>query len=154
MKVHLLNRVKNIVVKGETALNEQSLFFPLLFLKIICCRCKYTFQWKRVDYIHYPNDKTRGPWCGPGSITWIMQCDWDAYHNNMPISNLVEGNQRNISAKLFGIWPDIFGEEYFKRFRYNHIRKTTPPQGGPVFQPINMAWKNMIEGHQRNIFTK
>ena len=32
--------------------------------------------------------------------------------------------------------------------------QTAPPPDGQVFWPINMAWRNLIEGHPRNISTK
>ena len=42
----------------------------------------------------------------PTTITFVLPA-------NMPRSNLVESHQRHISAKLFGNWQDIFGEEDF-----------------------------------------
>ena len=69
--------------------------------------------------------------------------------------NLIEGHPRNISTKLFENRLDTFGWEDFLSFQESHIRQNSPaPPGGYVFRPINMAWRNLIEGHPRNISTK
>ena len=47
-------------------------------------------------------------------------------------------------------------EERFFSFHYSHIRQNShalPPPGGHVFWSINMAWRNLIEGHPRNLST-
>ena len=69
--------------------------------------------------------------------------------------NLKVGHLRNISTKLFENRPDTFGEEDFLSFHYSHIRQNSPAHlAANVFRPINLAWRNLIEGHPRNIFTK
>ena len=73
---------------------------------------------------------------------------------NLAWRNLIECHLRNISTKLFENWPDTFGGEDFLSFHFSHIRQNSPaPPGGHVFWPINMDWRNLIEGHQRNIST-
>ena len=74
---------------------------------------------------------------------------------NMAWRNLIEVHPRNISTKLLENRPDTFRKEDFLSFHYSHIRQNSPaPPGGHVFRPINMAWRNQIEGHPRNISTK
>ena len=45
---------------------------------------------------------------GPASLTWIMQWDWDAYHNNFFLPKKIQQNYLEIGQ--------IFGEENFKVF--------------------------------------
>ena len=60
----------------------------------------------------------------------------------------------NISIKLLENQPDNFVREDFLSFHYSHIRQNSTAPLWPCFQPINMAWRNLIEGHPRNISTK
>ena len=68
--------------------------------------------------------------------------------------NLIKGHPRNISTKSFENRPDTFGGEDFLSFLFSYLGKIAPPCDGHVFLPINMAWRNLIEGHPWNISTK
>ena len=78
-------------------------------------------------------------------------CFWPI---NMAWRNLIEGQSRNISTKLFENQPNTFGGEDFLSFHYSHMRHKSLPPGVHVFLPINLAWRNLIEGLSRNISTK
>ena len=70
---------------------------------------------------------------------------------------LKESDRGSAKQHLYKIiWKSAehFRRRRFFKFSFSHIGKTAPPSGGHVFLPINMAWRNLIEGHQMNISTK
>ena len=69
----------------------------------------------------------------------------------MAWSNLIEGHPRNISTIFFGNCPDTSKKEIFEVFTKG---KTATASNDHVFQPIIMAYMNLIEGHPWNISTK
>ena len=80
--------------------------------------------------------------CSPELCNMICH----AYHNyffllqtNMPWNIFIVGHPGNISTKLFFI---------------NQIRQNSPIPGDHNFPPINMAWRNQLKCHPRNIFRK
>ena len=72
--------------------------------------------------------------------------------NQMAWRILIVCHLRNISTKLFENRYDSFGGEDLLSFHYSKIRQNSPVPGDHVFvRSINMAWRNLIEDHQRNI---
>ena len=63
---------------------------------------------------------------------------------------LVEGHQRNISAKLYWHWSSGFWQEDFWSFLYRYIGKISPPR--PCFLTIHDGLNNLGRGFQKKHF--
>ena len=61
-------------------------------------------------------------------------------------------NIRNMSTKIFVNLSDSFGKIYLN-FHYtcSYMRQNSPAPGGHVFQPINIASRNLIVGHPKKL---
>ena len=83
--------------------------------------------------------------------TWVMQCDCHSNNNNyflLPI-NMAWRSYNEHFDKIILKMVRFFRKRRILKFSiymYSHIRQNGPPPGNFVFQLINMAWRNLMEG--------
>ena len=63
-------------------------------------------------------------------------------------------SQWTFLQKELKIGQKLSDEKIFQVFTIAILGKKAPTAGGHVFRPINLAGRNLIEGHPRNISTK